>query len=142
MDTQKIVINKCFGGFGLSPLACKRLAELQGRECYNFTSSFVGSGSSYKQVGFDDTSIFTMCFDIPNPNDFDSNDNDWWSEHHIDSSPDDRTDPLLVQVVEELGDKANARYSNLQIIEIPVGVEYVIDEYDGQESVHEAHRSW
>jgi len=33
---MKVAINACFGGFGLSPLAVKRLAELQGRECHFF----------------------------------------------------------------------------------------------------------
>jgi len=47
----------------------------------------------------------------------------------------DRSDPVLVQVVEELGKKANTDYSNLQIRELPAGTKYRIDEYDGSESV-------
>lgn len=47
----------------------------------------------------------------------------------------ERTDPLLVQVVEELGDEVNTRFSNLQIIDLPEGTKYRIDEYDGNESV-------
>lgn len=46
-----------------------------------------------------------------------------------------RTDPLLAQVVEELGEAANGRFSNLQIRELPEGTLYRIDEYDGYESV-------
>lgn len=34
---MKIVINKCFGGFGLSPSAVKELAKLQGKKCYFFS---------------------------------------------------------------------------------------------------------
>jgi hypothetical protein len=54
----------------------------------------------------------------------------------------DRSDPRLVQVVEELGDKASAGYAELVIVEIPDGVEWHIHEYDGFESVHEEHRTW
>ena len=46
-----------------------------------------------------------------------------------------RADPVLVQVVEELGDKANGAYASLQIAEVPAGSRYRIDEYDGRESV-------
>ena len=47
----------------------------------------------------------------------------------------DRADPILVQVVEELGDEANIVYSDLQIRELPAGTLYRIDEYDGSETV-------
>jgi hypothetical protein len=47
----------------------------------------------------------------------------------------ERTDPLLVEVLEELGDKANTRFSNLWIEEVPQGTKYRIDEYDGFENV-------
>lgn len=46
-----------------------------------------------------------------------------------------RADPLLVQVVEELGEKANGSYAFLQIEEVEPGTLYRIDEYDGAESV-------
>ena len=48
---------------------------------------------------------------------------------------DDRADPILVQVVEELGEEANGLYANLVIIDLPKGTLYRIDEYDGMESV-------
>jgi len=55
---------------------------------------------------------------------------DWWCTRLT-----DRTDPILVQVVEELGKSANGRYSKLQICELEKGTLYRIDEYDGFESV-------
>ena len=54
----------------------------------------------------------------------------------------DRADPLLVQVVEEMGDKANGRFAKLKVIEIPDGVDYVVEEYDGFEHISEKHRTW
>ena len=53
-----------------------------------------------------------------------------------------RSDPLLVQVVQELGKHANGPYATLKVIEIPDTVDYVIEEYDGWEWVAERHRTW
>ena len=46
-----------------------------------------------------------------------------------------RDDPILVQVVEELGDQADGLCASLAIAELPAGTKYRIDEYDGYESV-------
>lgn len=85
----KIVINTCYGGFGLSEAAKKKLR----REIYS-----------------------------------------WEYEH--------RTDPKLVAIVEKLGDKANGKYAELKVVEIPDGVDWTIEEYDGVEWVAEKHRTW
>jgi len=47
----------------------------------------------------------------------------------------DRHDHALVQVVEELGEEANAEYSDLRIREVPDGSKYRIHDYDGAELV-------
>lgn len=54
----------------------------------------------------------------------------------------DRSDPDLVQVVEELGDAANGADAKLRIVDIPDNIEYDIAEYDGIETIHEKHRTW
>lgn len=53
-----------------------------------------------------------------------------------------RDDPDLIAVVEELGRAADGRHANLEIVEIPDGVEWQIEEYDGLEHVAEKHRVW
>lgn len=55
---------------------------------------------------------------------------------------DKRTDPTLIKCIEELGKKASGNGSDIKIIEIPDGIEYEIDDYDGIETVHEIHNSW
>ena len=45
----------------------------------------------------------------------------------------ERTDPILVQVVEELGEAANSEYSDLCIRELEPGTKYRLQEYDGSE---------
>ena len=53
-----------------------------------------------------------------------------------------RNDPVLVQIIEQLGERANGTYSSLKIVEIPDDVEWHIHEYDGMEHVAEKHRTW
>lgn len=53
-----------------------------------------------------------------------------------------RADPVLVAVVEYLGDDSNNKCSLLRIVDIPDDVEWQIEEYDGNEWVAEAHRTW
>ena len=53
-----------------------------------------------------------------------------------------RHDPRLIEVVEKLGDAASGRHAALKIAEI-TGNQYIIEEYDGQESVLEPqHIKW
>lgn len=47
----------------------------------------------------------------------------------------DRDDPILVEVVEKLGDKANGFCAKLRVEDIPAGTLYRITEYDGCESI-------
>jgi len=54
-----------------------------------------------------------------------------------------RNDPALVQVVEKLGsEKASGKRATLWIVEIPDGVEWEVNDYDGLEWVSEKHRRW
>ena len=54
----------------------------------------------------------------------------------------ERTDEDLIAVIEELGSDADGRFGDLKIVDIPDGVDWEIDEYDGVETIHEVHRSW
>ena len=54
----------------------------------------------------------------------------------------DRGDPHLVRVVEELGPEASGERSELKVAEIPDGVRWEIQEYDGLEWIAEKHRTW
>lgn len=53
-----------------------------------------------------------------------------------------RANPALIQTIRELGEEANGAYAKLRIIEIPDGVSWQIEEYDGIEWVAETHRTW
>ena len=53
-----------------------------------------------------------------------------------------RDHPVLVRIVEEMGDAANGRFSELKVVEIPDDVNWYVEEYDGMEWVAERHRTW
>lgn len=48
-----------------------------------------------------------------------------------------RNDPILAQVVEELGREADGDCAKLMIYEITAGTKYYLDEYDGMEHIIE-----
>jgi len=53
-----------------------------------------------------------------------------------------RDNVTLVQIIEQLGERAGGKYSSIKVVEIPDGVEWHIHEYDGMEHVAENHRTW
>lgn len=150
---MKVVVNRCFGGFGLSPKAIRRLAELQGKECYFFTVPLRSNGEQRKQITAEEAKeeLIWTAFSVPNPDDFDISEkgkdgtyktaNENYKKIKIDEDELDRHDPLLVQVVEELGEEASDKFAKLELVEIPDGTDYRIDEYDGNETIAEG-RTW
>ena len=102
----KIVYNADYGGFGLSDEAIEMYLTRKGLEFTSTDSEYSFSGKNYYVEG-----------------------------NYFFSSDIARDDPILVEVVETLGDKANARFAKLKITDIPEGTLYRIDEYDGYESV-------
>ena len=129
---KKIIINKSFGGFWPSKEAVKLYAAKKGKECYFFEFSVTGKYTPLKG----DTLYWVAC-SVPDPN-----------EHlgeytEIKCGEEQRADPDLVAVVEELGSKlASDEISNLKVVEIPDDVEYYVEEDRGMECIHERHRTW
>lgn len=135
----KIVYNGCFGGFGLSEAAVLRYAEIKELRLYaeKDKSRFVSFGlTTYwlvpegERSGILDDDDFHQA-----PMDERVASNKRYGELTLSPREISRTDPALVQVVEELGAAANGAYADLQIAKIPVGTRYRIDEYDGNERV-------
>lgn len=71
---------------------------------------------------------------------------EWHDEWHgfteFDSFNINRSDPLLVEIVEQLGEAASDKFSRLKVVEVPDEVKWTIKEYDGLEWVAEIHRTW
>jgi hypothetical protein len=138
---MKVVINRCYGGFSLSDEAIRRYAELKGLTLYPEEGEWGLitywtvppedrpqdlSGDAWRNASLDERKAYNEAYaksvlydrDIP------------------------RDDVHLAQVVEELGEKANGDCANLQVTEIPDGVAWEVEEYDGNEWVAEVHRTW
>lgn len=158
---MKIAINRCFGGFVLSPYAEQRYAELTGRECYffkqDYNKTYVDAPHEYTPIAIEEASgiLFYVCLDIPNPMEIFSKklwrdmtrdeqieQNSLYDKHVIRLGNLKRNDPLLIQIIEELGEQANGSCAELKIVEIPNDVNWEINDYDGMESVRETSREW
>ena len=53
-----------------------------------------------------------------------------------------RTDPDLVQMVEDNPGLYGGSFSRLYVVDVPDDVEWDIHDYDGREHVAEKHRTW
>ena len=137
---MKVVINRCFGGFGLSHEGILKYAEIKGITLYTCVGVDKSFDSKFKlATGKEKTnSLMGYAYLTESPDDDGGYAKDtYWSYRDI-----KRDDPALAQAVEELGEKADGTYAKLDVVEIPDGTKYNIDDYDGQESIHEVHRSW
>lgn len=54
----------------------------------------------------------------------------------------ERNNPILVEIVEQLGESADGGHAELKVVEIPDDVQWQIEEYNGNEWVAETHRKW
>ena len=131
---MKVVINGDYGGFGLSEEAVDRYIELAGFKLYKHNDPEWKS-TSYYTVPYEEF-LKVNAADREKGNYKDSNAL-CWSYHEI-----PRNDPILVQVVKELGERVNSLYSSLKMVDIPLDVQWFIEDYDGLEHVSEKHRTW
>lgn len=137
---KKVILNKCFGGFDVSKEAYMLYAKKKGITLYLYESEFINRKFIYKKVN-DDNSIFRHYF-IKDMGDNVEISNEDYEKYCLYLKDEHREDPILIEVVEELGEKASGRFSNLKVVEIPDDLEYVIDEYDGIETLHQKVEEW
>lgn len=164
LETRKIVINTCHGGFGLSHKAVTRFAELKGIDLqWTFSSiqarhglklpkQLVRNGKTINTESINEADWLTSEeFEILTKNIDDPEKGVQFVDYYIGNPSNkkdfypkeiERTDSELIQVVEELGNESNGRYSELTVLVIPADVDYIIEVYDGREWVAETHRTW
>lgn len=137
---MKIAINKCYGGFGLSPIAIKEYLKLKGKECFFYKKNYESKELTqipFEQASTYDTSL-TKDFGLSIKDDWKSYESNYFYYNNI-----ERNDEDLIKTIEMLGiKKASGELSELAIVEVPDEIDWYIDDYDGIESVHESHRSW
>lgn len=131
---MKIILNKCYGGFDVSDKAYELYAEKKGLTLYRYYDDYRNK-KMHKGSG-----LMTYYFTKDFGDSVERDKIDWKTNLYLDSGR--RDDPILIEVVEELGKKASGSYGNLVVVEIPDGMDYVIDDYDGVETLHENVKVW
>lgn len=131
---MKVILNKCFGGFDVSDEAYSLYAKKKGLKLYRYENRTDGYFKTDKSGSFGN--YFTKDFG----NRVSKSGIDW--DYCLYLNEGHREDPVLIEVVEELGEKASGRYGNLKVVEIPDGLNYVVDDYDGVETLHEDVPTW
>jgi hypothetical protein len=103
---MKLLINVCYGGFGISNEAIELWAKKK------------NIALTKKTTEYGDYDYYTNGDEIVSENDI------------------DRDDPTLIEVFEELGsERTSGQHGELKLIELPDGCEYEITEFDGWESI-------
>jgi len=119
---MKIVINKCYGGFGLSDEAFEWLIK----------------NKKWKVTGYTKEGQY----ENPNATIVKSKRDRFFGKYYLTDERKIRTHPDLIECIKVLGKKVNNQVSELHIVEIPDGTEWVIEEYDGIEWIAEQHQIW
>jgi len=116
---MKVVINSCFGGFGLSDAAFEKLLDRKGVAWEKIKDKY-------------DLDVYYKAGHLEE------------EDHYLSyrQFTENRADPDLVAVVEQFGNDVNTVYSKLRIVDIPDDVEYTVEECDGLEHIAENHRTW
>lgn len=128
---MKVVINHDFGGFSLSNEAVEACIE-NGLKLtqYNAEGNYENPDAHFVELK---ESLFR-------------NQKYGCIEGYGQSQNKFRTNPILVEVVEKLKNKANGSYASLKVIDIPFNDNQIncwhIDEYDGAERICENYKSW
>lgn len=134
---MKVILNKCFGGFSPSHEAYLLYAKKKGLPLYIYRQR---TDLNFVKLGEGKTDSLMFYFTKDYGDYVIHNEVDWCDNLYL--SYEQRTDPTLIEVVEELGAKASSWWSKLVVVDIPDGMDYVIDNYDGLETLHEKVREW
>ena len=143
---MKVVINVCYGGFSLSPEALLWMYERGAKD-------LATPVKEYWQSERDEDSLLGYKKNIAKWRDYLKAPDESRTSFLTVFTPDEqfvlnggrevkRDDPLLIECIETLGDKANGDCAKLKIVEIPDGTDYIVDEYDGNEHIAEKHETW
>lgn len=135
---MEIVINQCFGGFGLSDEAVRLYKEYIHEKAPDlvFSDTFFNRKQSNRAIHWSENFSSRKVYqETNNKNIFENKDpkNDIGIKLP-------RYDPCLIRVVKELGERANGPFACLKIVEIPEDIKWTIEAFDGFEWISEHHK--
>lgn len=136
---KKVILNKDFGGFGISKKGYELYARKKGLDLYMYEAEYSGKKTIYKRT--DNDTLFTKYFTKNFGDTVNISDEDY-KQYSLNLDEGSREDTVLIEVLEELKEEANGKYSDLKIVEIPDDLDYVIDNYDGIETLHQKVQEW
>lgn len=138
---MRIVINKCFGGFGLSHEAIKKYLNLKGKKAFFYKQTkyhFQDGVEEYEKVHpMNDNYMFYVV-----TKDLGEIINSLPDKYYFSYYDIKRDDKDLVKVVSDLGEKADGDNAKLAIVDVPDGIKWTMEEYDGIEHIAEEHETW
>ena len=142
---MKLIVNRCFGGFGLSGLAIKEYLKLKGKEAFFYKQTKYEHREGveeYTRIDQLDDCFYLSCFTKDFGEAVSKFSKTDYKKHYFSYGDIERNDKDLIAVVEKLGEKANGQCAELEVVEIPDDIDWEISDYDGMERVEETHRSW
>jgi hypothetical protein len=146
---MEIILNKDYGGFGLSEKAKALIIKRKGMPFYPYAEISYDNDKNFRKVPekeildgtFESVSrLERIIWASKNFGEL-TTDDKLWSEPTLFGCRDDRlshkvlrVDKDAIEVVKELGEKANGDFALLKVVSIPDGSYYYIDSYDGKET--------
>lgn len=130
---RKIILNKCYGGFDLSKKAYELYAKKKGLELYTYTMTIENNKCKYKYSDGSDFFIVYFTKDFGNNVEISKED---YKKYVLSLRDEAREDKTLIEVVEELGKEASGMCGKLKIVKIPDNAFFIIDSYDGIETLY------
>jgi hypothetical protein len=137
---MKVILNKCYGGFGVSQEAYELYAKKKGIEIFFYKFECENDKPKYRKTNTG-ISIFNTIF-TKDFGDYVEMSDDNFEKYYLYLDKSHRKDPILIEVVEELGKSASGPFAELKVVNIPDDMEYEIDDYDGMETLHQKVEKW
>ena len=139
---MKVLVNRCYGGFGLSTKAVIAIDALDPslfrksvsdyfRTNLDYKEKCILEWKRYKETGKESFGILVFTEDLEYV----------LSTYSLETKV-LRTHPTIIKIVEEMGKDSWSQCSELDITEVPDDVSWEIEEYDGREWIAESHRTW
>ena len=132
---MKIILNKCFGGFDVSPRGYELYARRKGLDLYMYRNIDFREMKYERIDDFKNTDLFVNYF----TKDFGKIakiNNEDYEKYSLYLREEHRNDETLIEVIEELKDASSGRFGSLEVVEIPDNCFYEIVEYDGIETLY------